>query len=153
MEYRASRKQPVGSGERKVIKSGKRWMRLLMIPVILFALPQSLHEYIWINLLIIAIAVGLFFLFKRSKRLEHDDINLYLIRDKKEQVIPFTDIISIKRSKAKVNGERFWKLKYNDGTKDRTMRFFKLFFNKEFHQLVRKANPKVVIWTHPHFHD
>lgn len=35
--------------------------------------------------------------------------------------------------------------------KNRTIRFFKMFFNKEFHLAVRIANPKVVIWTHPFF--
>ncbi|MFD2568779.1 MGDG synthase family glycosyltransferase [Pseudotenacibaculum haliotis] len=151
MEYRTSRKPQKNTGARRVIRKGWAWARWLMIPVVAFAIPQSLGSYIWINLLIIAVGVGLFFVFKRARRIEHDDENVYIIRDKKEKAIPFTDIISIKRSATKVNGERFWKLRYKDGAKERTIRYFRLFFNKEFQEAVKEKNPEVVIWTHPHF--
>jgi hypothetical protein len=151
MEYRASKKQSVGSGERRIIRKGWSWVRWLSVPIVLFALPTSLHEDIWVNLLVIAFGVGLFFLFRRAKRLEHDNVNLYLIRNKKEKVIPFTNITSIKRSAAKVNGERYWIIRYEEKGKQKSLRYFRLFWNKEFQQAVRKQNPDVVIWTHPHF--
>ena len=151
MEYRASKKQTQGSGERRVMRRGWAWARWLSIPIVFFALPTTLHEYIWVNLVVIAFGVGVFFLFRRAKRLEYDDVNLYLIRNKKEKVIPFTDIVSIKRSATKVNGERYWIIRYNDEGKEKQLRYFRQFFNKEFHQAVRDVNPSVVIWTHPHF--
>lgn len=151
MEYRAKKNQPEKK-ERQVLRPGKAWMRWLMVPVAIFSILDIWDKPDrWTGVIVLAISVGLFFLFKRARRLERDDENLYIIRDKKEKIVPYTSIISIKRSAAKVNGERFWKLKYNDGSKDRTIRFFRLFFNKDFHSAVRKANPKVVIWTHPHF--
>ena len=68
-----------------------------------------------------------------------------------EKKIPFSVIISIKKSNTKVNGSRFWKLVYLDKLKkERTCRFFSD-FNKEFRQSVKIVNPDVVIWTHPHF--
>jgi hypothetical protein len=151
MKYKVSKKPPIGSGERRVIRAGKKWVRWLMIPVVFFALPTEFHSYIWVNILIIGIGVGLFFLLSRARRLEHDDINLYIIRGKEEKVIPFTKINSIKRSAAKVNGERFWIIRYQDGSKERKVRYFRLFYNKEFQQAVKDQNPDVVIWTHPHF--
>ena len=152
MEYRASKKQLKNTEERRVIRKGWSWARWLMIPVAIFSILDIWDKPDrWTGVIVLTISVGLFFVFKRARRIEHDDENVYIIRDKKERVIPFTNIISIKRSATKVNGERFWKLKYNNGSKDRTIRFFRLFFNKDFHDAVRKANPKVVIWTHPHF--
>jgi hypothetical protein len=152
MEYQASKKQPLGSGERRVIRAGKAWMRWLMIPVVLFSIAHIYeHPTNWIGAIVLAIAVGLFFVFKRARRIEHDDVNLYIIRDKKVQVVPFTQINSIKRSAAKVNGERFWIIRYQDGDRERKIRYFRLFFNKEFQQAVKEQNPAVVIWTHPHF--
>lgn len=152
MEYKASKGQTVGSGERKVIRKGWRWARWLMLPVALFSIPTSMEmPYFLITNIVLVLSIGLFFLFKRAKRLEHDDVNLYLIRDKKENVIPFTDIISIKRSATKVNGERYWIIRYKDVDRERSLRYFRLFWNKEFQQAVRDQNPSVVIWTHPHF--
>lgn len=152
MEYKASKGQTVGSGERKVIRKGWRWARWLMLPVALFSIPTSLEmPYFLITNIVLVLSIGFFFLFKRAKRLEHDEINLYLIRDKKEKVIPFTDIISIKRSATKVNGERYWIIRYKDADRERSLRYFRLFWNKEFQQAVRDQNPGVVIWTHPHF--
>lgn len=145
-------KRVKGKGERKVIRKGKSWMRWLMIPVALFSIPTSTEmPYFLITNIILVGSIVLFFVLKKAKRLEHDDINLYLIRDKNERVIPFTSIVSIKRSNTKVNGERFWKIRYKDEGQEKILRYFRLFWNKEFHQAVRDQNPEVIIWTHPHF--
>ena len=151
MSYRA--KKIASKGERQVLKSGKAWMRWLMIPVAFFSVLDIIDKpYRFTGLIVLLISVGLFFLLKRARRLEHDELNLYIIRDKKEVIVPFTDIISIKRSRAKVNGSRAWILRYDDHLrKKRKIRFFNDFFNKKFHTAVRIANPKVVIWTHPFF--
>lgn len=107
------KQQPVK--KREVIKQGKAWMRWIMVPFAFFSVlhffsnPLSLKGYV-----AFLITVGLFYLLKRARRLEYDEKNLYIIRDKKEKVVPFTSIISIKKSRTKVNGERFWKLKYED---------------------------------------
>lgn len=149
---KSNSKNKAGSGERVVINKGRSWLRWFMLPVAFFSIPTSLDmPYFLIANIILITSIAMFFVLKRAKRLEHDEVNLYLIRDKKEKVIPFTDIVSIKRSNTKVNGERFWKIRYKDEGQERTVRYFRLFFNKEFHQAVRDQNPEVVIWTHPHF--
>ena len=108
--------------------------------------------YRWTGVIVLAISIGLFYLLKRARRLEHDDENLYIIRDKKEKIVPFTSIISIKKSAARVNGSRFWIIRYEDDLRQkRKVRYFRDFYNKEFQNAARTANPKVVIWTHPHF--
>ena len=153
MEFKASKNQFTSSGERRTFKSGISWMRWLMLLPGLFALLHIYeHPESWVGFCVLVIAAVLFYVLKRARRLEHDDANLYIIRDRKETFIPFTAIVSIKRSRTKVNGSRFWILLYEESkTKKRKIRYFKSFFNKEFHESVRKVNPKVVIWTHPHF--
>lgn len=89
---------------------------------------------------------------KNARVIRHDDQNLYLIKGKYENAIPFLNIISIMKSKSKLNGSRFWILKYTEeDEKERTIRFFSD-FNKEFHTAVRTANPKVLIRDHPFFY-
>ncbi len=152
MEYRTSRKPQKNTGARRVIRKGWAWARFLMFPVALFSIFHIYeHWESWSGYIVLGISIGLFYMFKRARRIEHDDENVYIIRGKKEKAIPFTDIISIKRSATKVNGERFWKLRYKDGAKERTIRYFRMFFNKEFQKIVKEKNPEVVIWTHPHF--
>lgn len=152
MGYRATRKQTV-TKKREVIKSGKAWMRWLMVPVVFFSVLHIFeHLTSLTGYIVLLISIGLFYVFKRARRLEHDELNLYIIRDKKETIIPFTSIISIKRSGMTVNGSRPWKIRYDDHIrKERKIWFFNDFFNKKFHNAVRIANPKVVIWTHPLF--
>ena len=151
MEYR--KKKIEARGERKVLKSGKAWMRWLMVPLAFFSILDIWDKpYRWTGLIVLIISIGLFYLLKRARRLEHDERNLYIIRDKKETIVPFTDIISIKRSGMKVNGSRPWKIRYEDHIrKERKIWFFNDFFNKKFHNAVKIANPKVVIWTHHYF--
>jgi len=152
MNYQGSKKPPAASGERRVIRAGKAWMRWLMIPIAVFAIAHIYENpRSWVGGAVLVVSIGLFYMFQRARRIEHDDANLYIIRHKKEHVIPFTQINSIKRSSAKVNGERFWIIRYQDGPKERKIRYFRLFFNKEFQQAVKDQNPEVVIWTNPHF--
>ena len=152
MSYRE--KKTATKGERQVLKGGKAWMRWLMIPVAVLSVLDVIDKpYRFAGFIVLFISIILFFLLKRARRLEHDELNIYIIRDKKEKVIPFTSVISIKKSRTKVNGSRFWIVRYKDENdqKTRKFRYFRSFFNKEFLQLVRIANPKVVIWTHPFF--
>lgn len=137
----------------KVVTYGYRWVRFILIPLIIFALI-GLFEFgeNWArDLLILIVLLFLYFLFWRSRRLKHDSENLYIINGNKTKVVPFTSIISIKRSRTKINGSRFWILKYtNDLEETRTIRY-STSFTKEFRDSVMKANPDVVIWTHPFF--
>jgi len=153
MEYQASKKQTQGSGERRVLRPGWSWARWVMVPLVIFeALYLIQNPTSWPAFIVLFVFIGLFLLFRRARRLEHDDKNLYVIRAKKVvKTISFKEINSIKRSAAKVNGERFWIIRYNDGGKERKLRYFRQFFNKEFHKAVKDINPAVVIWTHPHF--
>ncbi len=82
----------------------------------------------------------------------HDDKNLYVFCHKTETIIPFKDIISVKKSRARLNGSRYWIVSYKNQLKEeKKLRYFNTFFNKEFHNALRIGNPKIVIWTHPFF--
>ena len=153
MKQQTSKKETQGSGERRVMRPGWAWARWVMLPAVLFTFLYLIQNPTsWGAFIVLAVFVGLFFFFRRARRLEHDDENIYIIRAKKiVKTISFKEINSIKRSAAKVNGERYWIVRYNDGGKEKKLRYFRLFFNKEFHQAVRDMNPDVVIWTHPHF--
>lgn len=139
--------------KRKVVTYGYRWLRFVVIPFIIFpifGLIESFENWEQ-NLLFLVISLFLYFLFWRSRRMQHDSENLYVINGSKTKVIPFTSIISIKRSRTKINGSRFWILKYlNQLEETRTIRY-NTSFTKEFRDCVEKANPNVVIWTHPFF--
>lgn len=139
--------------ERKVVTYGYRWLRFVLIPIIIVSilgLIDSIEDW-EINILTLIVSLFLYFLFWRSRRMQHDSENLYVINGSKTKVIPFTSIISIKRSRTTINGSRFWILKYlNQLEETRTLRY-NTSFTKEFRDSVEKANPDVVIWTHPFF--
>jgi hypothetical protein len=138
---------------RETLVYGYSWVRYLLIPVLMF---QVLYLYKfpnlgWTYVIITLLSICLFILFKYARKIKHDNTNLYLINASYEKVIPFSEIQSIKISNIKVYRSRYWKLSYLDETKDKHTIWFYSSFNHSFHDLVRKANPEVVIWTHPHF--
>lgn len=140
--------------EKKTITFGKAWLRYLLIPFILvfiFGIFVGDFKDGW-TFVLLFISIGLFLWIKRARKLKHDDTYFYIIHGKKEKAIHFSNITSIKKSKAKVNGSRYWILRYKleDEVKVKKCRFFSSFDGK-FHGAVRKVNPEVVIWTHPHF--
>lgn len=138
---------------REVITTGYYNGRYFMIVLsVVFGLSLFSNPSSWTLAILFLISFGLFFLFRRSRRIYYDDKNLYLIRYKTETVVSFKDIVSIKKSRTKINGSRPWILRYkNKYREEKKLRYFRMFFNKEFHQLVKKENPSVVIWTHPFF--
>ncbi len=139
--------------KRKTITYGIRWTRFILIPVALGIVLQILDKDVHRprNFIIFLICMGLYYLLGSSRRLKHDSQNLYIIHGSKEKMIPFSSIISIKKSRAKVNGNRFWILIYFDQAgKEHRIRFFTS-FNKEFFEKVKDVNSEVVIWTHPFF--
>lgn len=139
--------------KRKVINYGYRWVRFIFILPIIGAIFEFFAEDSKLanSFLYLFIFIGLYLLFWMARRLQHDDECFYIIRGKKEKAIHYSRIVSVKRSRSKVNGGRFWILKYTDDLeKKRTCWFFSS-FDKEFHESVRKVNPEVIIWTHPFF--
>ena len=139
--------------KRKTINYGYRWVRFIFILPIIGAIFEFFSEdsKLAYSILYLLIFIGLYLLFWMARRLKHDDENFYIMRGSKEKVVHFSKIISIKRSKTKVNSERFWILRYKDDLeKERTVWYFAS-FTKEFRESVQKVNPDVIIWTHPHF--
>lgn len=140
--------------KRESISNGYGWMRFILLPILFAILLNIFSESenrAWM-VLYFHIGIGLYFLLYRSRKLKYDSQHLYIIHGKKEKVVPFERIISIKRSRAKVNGSRYWILVYtNEEDVQKKIRFFRSFFNKDFHEKLRMANPSVVIWTHPFF--
>ena len=109
--------------------------------------------YSSLKTLILLILTGIIYLLWKHRRLKYDSKNLYIQRGKEETNFPLSNILSIKKSKTKINGQRFWILIYLDKQKMEKKLRFKSNFNKEFHNTVRQNNPNVVILTHPFFNN
>ena len=128
-------------------------MRFIAYPLIILQILEFIYDSegkLW-DVAFFFIWIGFYLVMSRARRLQHDNENFYIIRGSDERVVPFTSIVSIKKSSTKVNGSRYWKLIYLDEFKtENKCRFFSD-FNKEFHNSVKAVNPDVVIWTHPHF--
>ncbi|MBT3801616.1 MAG: hypothetical protein HOG05_10745 [Bacteroidetes bacterium] len=138
---------------RKTITYGIRWTRFILIPIVLGIVLEIIDTDInrFRNFIFFLICLGMFYLLSRFRRLKHDSENFYIIHGTKEKAIHFSSIISIKRSRTKVNGGRFWILTYKEQSgKEHRCRFFSS-FNKEFFSQVKNVNPDVIIWTHPFF--
>lgn len=139
--------------ESKIISYGYTWMRYLFIPLILvftFGILVGDFKDGW-TFVLLFISFGLFLFFKKARKLKHDDEYFYIIHDKKAKAIHFTNIISIKKSRSKVNGSRYWILKYKTEEEKVKSCWFFSSFDGEFHRSVRTINPDVVIWEHPFF--
>lgn len=130
-----------------------RWWRFPLLFVAVFMASEALRfEENWsYYLLTFLILTGLGFLLWNRRRLKHDSKNLYIKRGKDETTVPLANIVSIKRSRTKVNSERFWILIYQDEIKQDQKLRFNSSFNKPFFDAVRDNNPDVVIWEHPFF--
>ena len=138
-------------GQRIAISTRFYWFKFLTIPFIILFLVlyiRNLDNYFYLGLLLFSIVA--YFQFARSRRIYFDEENVYIVKFTSETVIPFVNIISINRSKTRLNGRRFWILKYQtklDDTKE--IRYFQSFNLNRFHKAVEHVNPKVEIWIHP----
>ena len=139
---------------RQTLKSGKRWIGFLVFPFALGLIVEifsTTDNMIW-NLIYLLICGIIFMVFRFSRRLYFDEKNFYIVRGNYEKEIPFTNIISLKKSSTKVNGERYWKLLYKDKDgEEHICRFFKMFGIKEFQNAIRAENKDIIIWDHPFF--
>ncbi len=105
------------------------------------------HYYLTAFLILSAI----FYWLWNRRLLRHDSKNLYIRKGNTETTVPLSSVISIKRSRAKVNSSRYWILVYLDEVKEEKKLRFDSDFNKPFFNAVRENNPEVVIWEHPFF--
>jgi cbb3-type cytochrome oxidase subunit 3 len=140
--------------KKKMITTGIiRWWRFIIAPVVFLVTANMIQEgtYSSWKILIILLLSGIFYLLWKHRRLKFDNKNLYIKRGKAETTVPLTNIVSIKRSRTKVNGGRYWILIYLDQLNEERKLRFDSDFDKEFHDMVKENNPEVVIWTHPFF--
>ena len=130
-----------------------RWLRFPLLFVSIFMAAETLRfNANWsYYFLVFLILIGLSYLLWNRRRLRHDSKNLYILKGKTETVVSLKNVISIKRSRAKVNGSRYWILIYLDNLKDERKLRFDSDFNKPFFDAVKENNPEVVIWEHPFF--
>ncbi len=143
--------------KRITLKDGIAWVRWLIVPIALGFLMSAFSEggHTSRDLFIVFICYLLFILIKKSRKIQYDSESLYIIHGKKEKIIQFANIISIKKSNTKINGKRFWKLTYDIDDKKQTCRYFADLFDldaKKMNEKIRKINPNVIIWYHPYFH-
>jgi len=139
--------------KKMITSSSIRWWRFIIAPVVLIATMSMIQEgtFSSLKILILLTLSGIVYLLWKHRRLKFDSKNLYIKRGKEETNFPLTNIISIKRSRTKVNGGRYWILIYSDEIKQERSLRFNSHFNKDFFNAVRNNNPKVVIWEHPFF--
>lgn len=138
--------------KRTTISNGIRWVRYLLIPVMLELLISSIEnsEIRERNLLILLVILVLYYLLFKMRRLRFDEVNIYRIYGKKEKALPFDSILRIERSGAKMNGRRMWRLRFlNNDKQEKSFLFIDGVFQhgsvKELIQKVRAVNPGVEI--------
>lgn len=144
----------IGGEEKKMITTGIiRWWRYIIAPIVLIVTASMIQHGTYSNwkIIILLLFSGITYLLWKHRRLKFDSENLYIKRGNEETTVPLTNIVSIKKSSTKVNGERYWILIYVDELQQERKLRFKSDFNKEFHDTVKKNNPEVIIWTHPFF--
>ena len=130
-----------------------RWLRYpigflaIIFLVEFFKFTSHWHYY----LTTFTILSGIFYWLWNRRMLRHDSKNLYILRGKTETIVPLSKVVSIKRSRAKVNSSRYWILIYLNELKEEKKLRFDSDFNKPFFDAVRDNNPEVVIWEHPFF--
>lgn len=140
--------------KKKIITTGIiRWWRFIIAILVVFLSLNMIQEgsYTSWRILLIFILSGIVYLLWKRRRLKFDSKNLYIKRGNEETVVPLAAIVSIKRSRTKVNSQRYWILMYLDDQKEAHKLRYDSDFNKEFHTAVRESNPSVIIWTHPFF--
>ena len=130
-----------------------RWLRFPLLFVSVFMASETLKfnsnwSYYFAVFLIL---IGLSYLLWKRRMLRHDSKNLYIKRGNDVTRVSLANIISIKRSRAKVNSSRYWILIYLDEIKQERKLRFDSDFNTPFFDAVREKNPEVVIWEHPFF--
>lgn len=142
--------------ERKTISSGIRWPRFVFVIIGFFSLIELIFESEGrlSSLSTMMLCWMLYFVFYKIRRLQFDSSNLYIVKGKEETVVPYSSIISIKKSSTKVNGSRYYKILYKDEfSEEHIRRYFPRIFgeSKNFIAAVKKANPGVIHWDHPFF--
>lgn len=150
----------MGKKGRTTITNGIRPFRYLMVFVALFFLETEIPsmERLLLDLIGLVTCALVFYLIYRSRKIQFDVQALYIVNGKKEKAIPLQSIESIKRSAAKINGTRMWKITYCLKDKESSKFLFLegLFQHGSVKELIAKTqevHPKVVVWMHPHFHD
>lgn len=140
--------------KRITINFGYSWIKYIFLVIAFFVLLEIIDtsENRVYNFLYLFIFIGLFLLFRLARKIQYDSQNLYIIRANKKRIIPLSTIKSIKKSRSKVNGSRFWILIYtNEMGEEKKIRYFMSFLYTDFNNKVKQANPAVIIWTHPFF--
>ena len=96
------------------------------------------------------------FLLHISRRVKFTETEIIRFYGRRQKVTPFEKIVSIKRSRTKVNNVRLWKVDYLD--KDglaKKFRFkegtFQHGSTKEMIKMAEAVNPEIVVWYHPYF--
>lgn len=96
------------------------------------------------------------FLLHISRRVKFNETAIIRFYGKRQKITPFEKIVSIKRSRTKVNNVRLWKVDYLD--EDGLAKKFRFkegtFQHGSTKEMIKKAeaiNPKIVVWYHPYF--
>ena len=122
----------VPNSKKKITIGFIRWWRYIIVPVVLIVTLIMIQEWTFstVKILILLLLIGIVYLLWKHRRLKFDSKNLYRKRGKEETNVPLANIVSIKKSKTKINSERFWILIYLDEQKMKKKLRFNSSFNK-----------------------
>ncbi|MEZ5016968.1 MAG: hypothetical protein R2800_07935 [Flavipsychrobacter sp.] len=142
--------------ERLVLTNGYRWIRWLFVPIGFGVLLELVNTdgYTLLKSGILLGCILFYFIFWSVRKIRFDNTNLYVIKGNREKLVPLKNIKKLAKSRAKVNGERFWIITFEEDHQEKKLRYFSSFINgnnKTFKAAIQKANPDVVIWEHPFF--
>lgn len=102
--------------KRTTISNGIRWVRYLLIPVMLELIISIIQnaETRERNIFILLVVILIYFLLFISKRVRFDETHIYRIYGRREKAVPFTAVVRIEKSGVKINSRKMWRLRYLD---------------------------------------
>ena len=138
---------------RTPIYNGNRWIRWIMLLVILWQIAGFFDDapFAQVDVLVLLIAILLFLVFWVLRRVNFDEENIYRVYGKKEKAVALTSITRIEKTGMRFGkGGRYWRLRYADQD-GREQKFlfkegtFQSGSIKALFEAVQKVNPGVEI--------
>jgi len=135
------------------LNSGKYFVLIIgfILAIILF-INYNNKEITLPTFLFLAISAVLYYLLSKAKKVEFDEKNMTITLNTSIEIIPLTDVRTIKLTMIKINNQSLWKINYTDCNGiEQSVSILPIFKDFEiFKENVRKNNPNVEIknWSH-----
>ena len=123
----------------------------LILAIVLF-INHNDKETVSAALSFLAIAILLYYLLNKAKKVEFDEKNMIITLNANIEIIPLIDVQNIKLTMTRINYRSLWKIKYIDNNGiQKSVRILPDSKNFErFKENVKRINPDVEInnWSH-----